>query len=35
MSYKKDKEFKKFITVKKKYYNQLKNKIRTLRSSNS
>ena len=36
MSYKKSKEFKKFITAKKKdYYNQLKNKIRTLRSSNS
>ena len=36
MSYEKAKEFKKFITVKKKYYyNQLKNKIRTLRSSNS
>ena len=36
MSYKKAKELKKFIKVKKKYYhNQLKNKIRTLRSSNS
>ena len=36
MSYEKAKNFKKFITVKKKYYyNQLKNKIRTLRSSNS
>ena len=36
MLYKKAKEFKKFIMVKKKYYyNQLKNKIRTLRSSNS
>ena len=37
MSYKKPRRsFKKFITIKKKYYyNQLKNKIRTLRSSSS